>query len=356
MPFHTHAYAVAVTATAAALLLCVLVMAVLDSTSLSRHVASRRRARRRQSHHPRPPSSSPRASPLPSPRRTELRILSWNVFMRPDVVEDAQELRGGLIANYLAAQDADVIVLQEVFSAHAREMVSRLRMMGWYWRSTALSGGPTHLADGGVVILSRVPASQVSRAVFQHRVPSSSDALAAKGVVHMALRCSSATTLHVFGTHLQAGWGEKCESVRRSQMREVERFIARCAPRSGAAVLCGDFNAPPSSACVASLRGFALAAGTRDDATHDPMSNYLVGCDGDGADIFERSPMFPCLRGCQRSQLDYFLVRPTPQVAVTASPSSPLRPLAPHPYPFRLGFTRQLSDHYPVVATAVVLR
>lgn len=357
-----NVYAILISSLAAALCVACLALVAVDSVSHSRHNASRRRerravegfrTRRRLPSSPAPPPPPPTLSSSPRRLPPTLRIMSWNVFMRPDVLGDSQELRRDLIADAIVAASPDIIVLQEAFSRHARDMVSRLRVKGWYWKSRALSPGPTQLAEGGVVILSKLPIIASSAGVFSHRNASTSDAFAAKGVVYAKLRLSSSTSVNVFGTHLQAGGDGASAAVRKKQLEEVARFVRRCTSSTEPVVVCGDFNTSPFSDALRTFRleaGLVVAAGTSADApTMDPTSNYLVGCDGDGADIFERSPMFPCLKGCQRDVLDFFLVRTVPSVTFTVPSISPLRPLAPHPYPFHLGFTRQLSDHYPVL-------
>ena len=50
-----------------------------------------------------------------------VKILSWNVFLRPGILHDHQLERVDSIAKYLSDTDADVLVLQEVFHRKSRK-------------------------------------------------------------------------------------------------------------------------------------------------------------------------------------------------------------------------------------------
>lgn len=340
-----HGLIVAVCVAHVGMMMAFIMWCMFDATSFSSRAGRIRKERRMIASMPRHPVSF--AAP-PPPKN--FRVLCWNVFLRPDILDDAQHTRAQLIGDYIISLAPEVLVLQEVFSKHALEMVSRLRMMGWHWRSKGLRSS-THVEDGGIVILSRIPCLATSGHVFRNASAVSADSLAAKGVVHMSLRCGE-DVLHIFGTHFQSGWSGANEATRAAQAGESCDFIRRRVRDTGAVLFCGDFNAAPHEGSIDIVRRtlrLALPQNTSSLPTYDPLTNFMVGCDGDGADVLERSCMFPCMRGCTKAQLDYFLVRQHPRFHFESAQASPLYPLSPEPYQFRLGFTRQLSDHYPVL-------
>ena len=50
-----------------------------------------------------------------------LKVMSWNVFLRPGILSDGQMDRVSDIGGYLIRHAGDVIVLQEVFHKRARK-------------------------------------------------------------------------------------------------------------------------------------------------------------------------------------------------------------------------------------------
>lgn len=50
---------------------------------------------------------------------SSIEVLSWNVFLRPSVMNDGQMNRVDEIADYLKKSGADILVLQEVFHGKA---------------------------------------------------------------------------------------------------------------------------------------------------------------------------------------------------------------------------------------------
>ena len=55
-----------------------------------------------------------------------LKILSWNVFLRPSIMKDSQMERVDSVAKFLIKSNADILVLQELFHRRARIRISKL--------------------------------------------------------------------------------------------------------------------------------------------------------------------------------------------------------------------------------------
>ena len=58
-------------------------------------------------------------------QQDSIKVLSWNVFLRPSFLNDGQMERAQEIADYLKNSDADVLVLQELFHSRARKVLRK---------------------------------------------------------------------------------------------------------------------------------------------------------------------------------------------------------------------------------------
>ena len=60
-------------------------------------------------------------------QKPPLKVLSWNVFLRPGILRDIQMKRVEPFGEYLMQSGADVIILQEVFHIKAkRTLIQKL--------------------------------------------------------------------------------------------------------------------------------------------------------------------------------------------------------------------------------------
>src|SRR3989338_7661048 len=85
-----------------------------------------------------------------------LKLVSWNVFLRPAFLRDGQLERVGGIGNYLIDTQADVLVLQEVFHHRARKRLSEALKVAYPYRTKV---GKTSFfgISSGVLIFSKLP-------------------------------------------------------------------------------------------------------------------------------------------------------------------------------------------------------
>ena len=89
-------------------------------------------------------------------QETSIQVLSWNVFLRPSIMNDGQMDRVSEIGNYLKTSGADVLVLQEVFHSKARRAL-KSQLKNTYPYQT--KKGPVSWLGipSGVVIFSKMP-------------------------------------------------------------------------------------------------------------------------------------------------------------------------------------------------------
>jgi len=162
-----------------------------------------------------------------------LRIATFNARFLPGTRGLTRRARG--LAHRVRDADIDVLALNELFAERAR------RALGTAFRGShphAVSrfgrGGLLRLGSG-LAVFSRVPVrpgAHAGRPTFaEYRARTDSDALAGKGVGYVEIPGPRAS-LHVFLTHLQAGYprdGEREKrrkrAVRFRQIRQIRDFM-----------------------------------------------------------------------------------------------------------------------------------
>lgn len=197
--------------------------------------------------------SSSRQEPL---FREHLKILSYNIFVRPEIPiatgTEYQDLRMDLFCENVLG-NYDIVCLQEMFnlplSSRRHGFVEQAKGMGFLWehhgsRNHSLS--PT--IDGGLMILSRLPIVRTDTLNFKSAA--FADWYAAKGVLYCLIQVGPKEHhyVHVFCTHLQATYDQKglevSARVRREQLKQTVDFIMKCVKNreEWPIAICGDLN------------------------------------------------------------------------------------------------------------------
>ena len=199
------------------------------------------------------PISSSRTEPLFKP---EVVLLSYNIFMRPDLpisfTPEYQELRISLFVQHVLPA-YDIVCLQEMFnmplSSRRRLFVEEARALGYHWShhsSRTYSFSPT--IDGGLLVLSKLPI--VKTDIFNFSTAAFADWYASKGVLYCLIQVgpNDGHFIHLFCTHLQATYDEKgrklSERVRKEQLKQTSEFVNKCVDgmEGWPIVICGDLN------------------------------------------------------------------------------------------------------------------
>jgi len=270
----------------------------------------------------------------------------------------------------------DVVVVQELIPpAFTAQFQKAMHRRGWKYCTKPLttplskqSVRSPKLADGGVFIFSRYPIVKEDQASFSLNCIDA-DCLAAKGVVYCCIDTGSMCA-HIFGTHFQAWPEPEYSKVRVTQSRLCSSLMTRLnIPATEPVLFCGDLNIdtytqPSHLAEVAEVLSVQMCelADTSAKFSVDPTTNTLVGND-DGSKYqtmqypqgcyseYLKTNLCTC---CPAELLDYIgfsvhhqrprfyshWVQPVKadRVFVTNRTLLTRKP------------TRDLSDHYPVVA------
>ena len=236
----------------------------------------------------------------------QLRVATLNVWGLPEPVGYQVAPRLRALANQLPGLGLDVLALQEVWSAEARERLVRAGQeadLGYAWQR------PGSFRDGGLLVLSRIPilSARFERYDLPGQPPIADhfDYYAGKGFLHVKLAGDSGP-VHVFDTHLHARYGSdvphEYHSYRVGQI--VQLALALRATREPA-IVTGDFNLRDSTTEYRILTGLT---GVRDVAAElsrpeptvydahpfrrtrrDRRIDYVFVRDGEGLGVRSRS-------------------------------------------------------------------
>ncbi len=168
-------------------------------------------------------------------QKDSLRIVSWNVFLRPGFLRDGQMERVAGIGHYLNNSNADVLVLQEVFHHRARRRLMH-QLEEDYPYHTRIGKTSFFGVSSGVMIFSKVPIQKEKHVYFKRAIKA--DRLATKGGVLAEINFGG-KNIDIVGTHLQAGGGEEGIEIRKEQIRRLKSLSET---NEKPALFVGDFN------------------------------------------------------------------------------------------------------------------
>lgn len=165
-----------------------------------------------------------------------LKVVSWNVFLRPGVLKDKQIERVDSIAASILKMDADVVVLQEVFHKRSRKrLINALSQT--YPYHTKIGKRTFWGVPSGNCIFSK-DSIQTEQYIYFKRAMKA-DKMARKGAISVRI-AHAGKSFKIFGTHLQAGGGRKGALIRRGQIDQLVELANQ--DREAPSIFAGDFN------------------------------------------------------------------------------------------------------------------
>ncbi|MBW5254906.1 sphingomyelin phosphodiesterase [Streptomyces sp. P01-B04] len=288
-----------------------------------------------------------------------LRVLTYNTFLMSTNLYPnwGQAHRAAEIPKTSFFRGNDVVVLQEAFDNASSDaltanasaqypfhtpVVGRSRS-GWDATSGSYSAATPE--DGGVTVLSKWPIVRQEQHIYKDAC--GSDWWSNKGFAYAELNVNGAR-VHIVGTHTQStdpgcGAGEAAE-IRGRQFRQIDAFLdAKNIPASEQVIVAGDLNVDSHSPEYASLLANAGLTGA-DARTGHPYSFDTQ----DNSIAADRYPDDP------REDLDYVLHRAghaKPAGWTNEVVKEDSAPWTVSSWGTDYTYTN-LSDHYPVVASA----
>ena len=173
----------------------------------------------------------------------EIRILTYNVFLRPRPIssKDYTAARARHIAQWIKEANVDIVALQEAWEPGAVSLLLGELVHDFpYYVIDQPARRSIKAVSGGLLVLSRWPIETTQTVVYDdcHLA----DCLAAKGALHVLVRLSKNARLNVVVTHLDAGAASRDREVRVSQLEQLAQLIDSIDQRAGPLLLAGDFN------------------------------------------------------------------------------------------------------------------
>ncbi|MFF8289754.1 sphingomyelin phosphodiesterase [Streptomyces sp. NPDC016309] len=288
-----------------------------------------------------------------------LRVLTYNSFLFSKTLYPnwGQDHRAKEIPAAPFFRGQDVVVLQEAFDNASSDALLRnaaaqypyqTPVMGRSksgWDATSGAYSATTPEDGGVAVLSKWPIVRKEQYVYKDAC--GADWYSNKGFVYTVLDVNG-SRVHVVGTHAQStdpgcSAGEAAQT-RSRQFKALDAFLdAKNIPASEQVMVAGDFNVDSHSGEYATMLADAGLAGA-DARTGHPYSFDTQ----DNSIASERYPDDP------REDLDHVLhraghVKPSGWTNEVVKERS--APWTVSSWGKQYTYTN-LSDHYPVVASA----
>lgn len=165
-----------------------------------------------------------------------LKVVSWNVFLRPGILKDKQLERVDSIAASLLGMDGDVIALQEVFHKKSRKRLIEALSKSYPYH-TEMGKKSIWGVPSGNCIFSK-DSIQSAQFIYYKRAMKA-DKLAKKGAIAVEID-HLGKSFCIYSTHLQAGGGMEGAQIRASQIDELGEMADN--NHHSTAIFAGDFN------------------------------------------------------------------------------------------------------------------
>lgn len=171
---------------------------------------------------------------------TELKILSWNIYMLPPFIYMTNKrARAKAIGDYLHTSDYDIAILQETFKHGARRMIKRRTKESFPYRK-----GPANIryvtifrTNSGIWMLSKHPIEKMGVTKYKQKA-GFDNKMARKGALMVEMN-KEGKKFHFVGTHLNAGGPIE---VRKSQVEQIRDLVAEHEKPGVPVFIAGDFN------------------------------------------------------------------------------------------------------------------
>lgn len=175
-----------------------------------------------------------------SVRTSDLKILSWNIYMLPALVPMPGRMeRAEAIGDTLIKSDYDIIVFQEAFHKKALGVL-RKKLAGSFPYMYGPFNEPKRIdrINSGVWIVSKIPLKLLNTVQFP--AGKGSDFFSYKGAALMEGTLPNGKTFQILGTHMQS---ENYPEIRKQQFDIMYKDLLSVNKKDGVPqIICGDMN------------------------------------------------------------------------------------------------------------------
>lgn len=186
-----------------------------------------------------------------------IKIVSWNVFLRPEILTDYQLERVDQISATLKKTDADVLCLQELF--HSRFRKRLMDSLHTIYPFHVKPGRRGFRITSGLMLFSKHEIIDHDISYFTNG--SGSDKMAWKGVQSATIQYKDSSFV-IANTHLQAGSGPKEQGVRNFQYRRINTMLQDYYRKDF--WIAGDFNTSADSSSFLTLKSACSVVDTKE--------------------------------------------------------------------------------------------
>ena len=241
-----------------------------------------------------------------TPRSEQLKVLTWNVFLRPRAIlwGDHQSARAREMVTLLKDEDFDVVVLQEAFDQRSIRILTEGLRQDYPYIIRPQRRNPFH-TNNGLLVLSRVPIEETASVFFDRCA--GNDCMADKGAVLIQVS-KGGHTYQVIGTHAQAEEGKQYANIRSHQYGQIrDSLIVKHAQAGITQIVVGDLNTDQSQHMDYSMMLHSLGAENGDVQL---ASGEGLPCDGIYTWGCSNNELVPPRQKGNTALLDYLLCRP----------------------------------------------
>lgn len=259
---------------------------------------------------------------------SELKILSWNIFMLPYISNfNNNGERAAIIGDQLVDSDYQIIVFQEAFSQKCRNILQKKLKEQFPYQYGPVNAPIIPLqTNSGLWIVSKIPLKELKSIRFTKA--SSFDRIAHKGAVLFQGKYKG-NDFQLLTTHLQA---DNPDKIAMAQCKEIAHLLHEFYKPDIPQLLCGDFNMEMNDTVnynkmLQTLDAENGSLSGEIHATYDEQNNSLAYRPGGKSKI-----------------IDYVLTRNTHLIEKIQRSVKEFYYSGPH-------FNTHLSDHYALEAT-----
>lgn len=173
---------------------------------------------------------------------SELKILSWNLFMLPKPINfSLQRTRTKLMAELLPDTGHDIYFFQEAFAGKTKKQLTKAFNKSHPFHASLDSDKKfPHFLGSGLLVFSRFPFKVIGRDYYKDCAHT--DCFAAKGVLLVEVTLPDQKKIQIATTHLQAWEDQKAIKIRSLQLKQVHKLFEKNIKPDVPQILVGDLN------------------------------------------------------------------------------------------------------------------